>query len=201
MDQIDDRSWEISRKQFISSLLLLGAASQIPFLSACDPIEDDINQITFETDPLSADQVKTIQCIQLVLFPKEGNGPSALEINADKYLVWVLNDSNLDKKENDFIINKLDFFINLSLEKYNHMFFELSKIKQEDLIAEIIQEGWGKTWVSRLLTLLFEALLLDPFYGGNPNSIGWEWLNHNPGQPRPNLETSYPDIINRVHEV
>jgi gluconate 2-dehydrogenase gamma chain len=36
-----------------------------------------------------------------------------------------------------------------------------------------------------LLDYIMEALLTDPVYGGNPNSIGWQWLKHQPGFPRP----------------
>ena len=31
--------------------------------------------------------------------------------------------------------------------------------------------------------------------GGNPNNIGWNWLGHHPGQPRPSKEINYPTII------
>ena len=49
----------------------------------------------------------------------------------------------------------------------------------------------GENWVSTLLFYICEALLTDPIYGGNPNGIGWAWLAHQPGFPRPSPEQSY----------
>jgi len=42
-----------------------------------------------------------------------------------------------------------------------------------------------------LLTYLLEALLADPVYAGNPNGIGWKWLQHQPGFPRPTKNKKY----------
>ena len=40
--------------------------------------------------------------------------------------------------------------------------------------------------VVRLLTLIFEALLLDPLiWEAIKKLIAWSWLGHHPGQPRP----------------
>ena len=49
----------------------------------------------------------------------------------------------------------------------------------------------GENWLSTLLLYIFEALLTDPVYGGNPNGIGWKWLGHNPGLPRPTADKRY----------
>jgi gluconate 2-dehydrogenase gamma chain len=49
--------------------------------------------------------------------------------------------------------------------------------------------------LSSLLKYIFEALLTDPIYGGNPNSMGWEWLDHTPGQPRPNPANRYGETV------
>ena len=32
---------------------------------------------------------------------------------------------------------------------------------------------------------------LDPVYGGNPDGIGWKWLMHPPGFPRPPKGKTY----------
>jgi len=42
-----------------------------------------------------------------------------------------------------------------------------------------------------LLTYILEALLTDPVYGGNPNGIGWTWLQHQPGFPTPTEDKKY----------
>jgi len=46
-----------------------------------------------------------------------------------------------------------------------------------------------------LLTFIFEALLSDPQYSGNADSIGWQWLDYKFGNPRPTAELLYPEIF------
>ena len=43
----------------------------------------------------------------------------------------------------------------------------------------------GSPWVRRVLRYTLEALLCDPVHGGNPDGIGWAWLDYEPGEPRP----------------
>ena len=95
-----DYKWELSRKEFIRSLLIIGVAANIPFLTCCETKED---LEFFDCTPLSPERLKVLQAVQLVLFPKEGNGPSALQVNADKWIVYVLNDAREPQREKDFI--------------------------------------------------------------------------------------------------
>jgi gluconate 2-dehydrogenase gamma chain len=48
--------------------------------------------------------------------------------------------------------------------------------------------------LSLLLYYIFEALLSDPVYGGNPGGIGWQWLEHQPGFPRPPADKIYGNL-------
>lgn len=178
-------------------MLLSGAALQLPWLTSCS------NQETYSgsTAPLNSDQFKRLQHVLQNLFPNDGNGPGAAEINADTYILWVLNDDELDPDENQYIIEKLDKLEIYSKEKKGVSFIELSHSEQFDLLDQASELKWGNRWISRLLTLIFEALLLDPKYGGNPNSTGWKWLEHDPGSPRPDKDHLYPKILELSHEV
>jgi gluconate 2-dehydrogenase gamma chain len=40
-------------------------------------------------------------------------------------------------------------------------------------------------------------MLSPPAYGGNPNGIGWQWLNHQPGFPLPEKGGRYYEIPSR----
>jgi len=197
----DDICWTLSRKEFIRSLLIVGIASQLPIINACSEIGLNNDEYFKNIDPLGQRQFKIIRGVQDILFPSEGDGPGALEVNADKYLVWVLNDSLLDPKEKNYVIKYIDQIDKSAKDRYGASFLELSKKEREDHIAFIAKESWGKKWLSRILTLIFEALLLDPIYGGNPNNIGWNWLGHHPGQPRPTKEINYPAIIKSTNEI
>ena len=193
-----DYKWELSRKEFIRSLLIIGVAANIPFLTSCETKED---LEFFDCTPLSPEQLKVLQAVQLVLFPKEGNGPSALQVNADKWIVYVLNDAREPQREKDFIVEHLDGLNQLSIETHKVSYDALSIDRKEDLVELFFEEKAPKRWGSRMLTLIFEALLLDPLYGVNPNNIGWTWLNHNPGMPRPNEKNMYPTIYTTMNEV
>ena len=194
----EDYKWELSRKEFLRSLLIIGVAANIPFLTCCETKED---LEFFDCTPISPEQLKVLQAVQLVLFPKEGNGPSALQVNADKWIVYVLNDAREPQREKDFIVEHLDGLNQLSIETHKVSYDALSIDRKEDLVELFFEEKAPKRWGSRMLTLIFEALLLDPLYGVNPNNIGWTWLNHNPGMPRPNEMNMYPTIYTTMNEV
>lgn len=191
---IHENEWLLSRKKFIQTLFLSGIAIQLPWLSACSTDEEIIENCS----PLTVNQFKTILSIQDILFPEDGNGPSSKQINAMSYLVWVLNDMRLDTEENNYIIEKTEELESFTKENYGDYFHNLSLGNQEEIIAFISKESWGNKFLSRLLTLILEALLLDPAYGSNTNEIGWNWLNHNAGQPRPTSKILYPEIFKNI---
>ncbi len=195
---LEDYKWELSRKEFIRSLLVIGVAVNIPFFTSCETKE---NLEEFDFTPLSAEQFKVLQALQLVLFPRNENGPSALQVNADKWIVYVLNDSREGQREKAFILEHLDGLNALSQEIYKTSYDLLSIDRQEGVLELFFEERDPKRWGSRMLTLIFEALLLDPLYGVNPNNIGWTWLSHNPGMPRPNEKNMYPTIYATMNEV
>ena len=78
---------------------------------------------------------------------------------------------------------------------------ELSQNQREVIVEELSgDKGWGKTWLSRLLTLSFEAMFCHPSYGGNTNEIGWKWVDHFPSRPLVTKELMYPQIMKTIRE-
>ena len=61
----------------------------------------------------------------------------------------------------------------------------------EIALRELEKTGAGRSWITELLHYLFEALLTDPVYGGNPGGIGWKWLDHTPGFRRPSKDKRF----------
>ncbi|MEE8342688.1 MAG: gluconate 2-dehydrogenase subunit 3 family protein, partial [Gammaproteobacteria bacterium] len=78
-------------------------------------------------------------------------------------------------------------------------FTALNEQERETVLREIEQSRAGRNWLSTLLTYLLEALLADPVYGGNPNGIGWQWLEHQPGYPLPPKDKAWHRIGKPVH--
>lgn len=134
---------------------------------------------------LTSSEDKIILAVQEHLFPKTKEAPSSQEINAREYLHLVLHDQTLDIRDRQFIKNGIKWLEEETQEKYNRSFINLSFKEKETIFQEISKVRWGEGWLSSLLSYIFEALLSDPIYGGNPSGIGWKWLNHQTGHPRP----------------
>lgn len=132
-----------------------------------------------------------LAAVQEHLFPAEIDVPGAREIRALAYLQAVLGDPRGDRDEQRFILKGADWLADLSRLRHQAAFVELDPIRREQLLREVASTPKGENWVSTLLLYLCEALLSDPVYGGNPDGIGWAWLAHQPGFPRPTPEKRY----------
>lgn len=62
------------------------------------------------------------------------------------------------------------------------------------MLKKISQSRAGENWLSLLLYYLLESLTLDPIYGGNTDGMGWQWLGHQAGFPRPVQGKTYLDF-------
>lgn len=141
------------------------------------------------------DSWQTLAVVQEHLFPSETDSPGAKEINALEYLRNVTKDPTIDSDEKEFILNGVKWLNDLSLEKHKAVFTSLSQSQRTSMLREITKSKAGRNWISKLLSYILEALLSDPVYGGNPNGIGWKWLKHHPGFPRPPVNKLYWDLL------
>ena len=188
--------WLLSRKQFLGSVIAGGLISQLPFSNVIAQ-----TKASSKINLLSNEQLEILQSVQDILFPSDGDGPGASDINATDYLVWVLSDSNKDADEIKYIINGIGWMDETAEEQYSKKYFDLSQTEREELVKLVSKAGWGESWLSVILSFIFEALLSDPQYGGNTHSTGWNWLKHYPGQPRPTDKLLYPEIIDTVRQI
>ena len=184
-------SWQLSRKKFIGGIFMGGLLASLPTVSM---LGKSINT----TKILSQNQFSIVASVQKILFPSDGNGPGAYDVMADKYLLWVLSDVRMDPEEKEYIIDGIGWVDETAEENFSKSYTQLSQSEKEELIADISNESWGSSWLSVMLTFIFEALLSDPQYGGNTEEIGWKWLHHNPGYPRPTEALLYPEILKTV---
>lgn len=184
-------AWKLSRRKFMGGLLAGGITATLPVFSVSGKMYKDI-------DILSKSQLAIVTSIQKILFPSDGNGPGAYDVMADKYLVWVLSDKRMDPEEKEYIINGIGWIDETSMEIYSNNYINLSQNEKEKLVADVAKESWGSSWLSVMLTFIFEALLCDPQYGYNTEEIGWNWLQYKPGYPRPTAKLLYPEILTTV---
>ena len=190
--------WEFSRRNFIKLALASGIISQIPFASSCIN-QNDLGEQIVNIDGVDYPiELKLIQDVQSILFPKDDLGPGALDLKSDIYLIWVLNDQRLDPWDNEYIIKGFKKLNKASKDQFSKRFAKLSRKNQEELIERVSLMDWGQSWLSKMLTLIFESMFANPNYGSNPEGIGWKWLNHQAGWPQPVQEQIYPNILKTI---
>lgn len=187
--------WSTNRRRFIKSVGVVTIYSQILRLQSC---QNSPQKVYLANDYLTALQAEIIQKVQAVLFPNDGNGPSVDDINAYSHFIWVISDKRKRQAEIDYLINGMDWTEETANEQYNKSFNQLNDNEVEDLVEFIANEEWGKDWLSIVLTLIFEALALDSIYNINTNQVGWKWLNHQNGTPRPTIDITYDNIFKTI---
>ena len=164
----------------------------IALFSACDQATK-----TQIVDELSSEPWPTFAAVQLILFPDDGNGPSATDLNATNYLNFVLTANDTDQEEREFILKGIGWLNQLANTEHKTKFITATPEQQQQLIHKISISQSGERWLSYLLLYIFEALLSDPIYGGNPKGVGWQWLEHQPGFPTPDKHKTYSELQKR----
>ncbi|MBD3637377.1 MAG: gluconate 2-dehydrogenase subunit 3 family protein [Crocinitomicaceae bacterium] len=187
----DIETWETNRRSFLRAALIAGAASQIAWFTSCS------RELEKGNEHLSPEQSTILKDMLMIIFPNDGNGPSADDLNSFGYIMWVLSDTYREKDENEFIVEGIDWSNKKAKEIYGDNFYELTDKEQKTLVAQFVEMDWGKTWMSVMVTHVLESAVLDPIYGGNVDEAGWNWLNHVPGLPRPTEETRFEAFINK----
>lgn len=184
--------WRLGRRNFLKTALAIGISSSVPFWLSC---EKKSNNFTL------SDKEKSIaEMVQEFLFPNDGNGPSAKDINAYNYFQWVLWETGTDIKDKNYLMNGINWVEETSTEETERSFLQLRPAEQNDLLEYISTTNWGESWLSMMLTIIFEALFCDPIYGGNTDQSGWKWLEHNPGHPRPTEQLKLGNFLNYVKQ-
>lgn len=186
-------SWQanpVSRRHFIQGMSAISAGMLLPISTKAK------TQTSTASIPQQAPW-PTIAAVQEQLLPAEADSPGASDINAVSYLKSMLDDAEHDEDERDFILNGPSWLNELAKTEYEKPFTQLDATQREQLLQRIARTDAGENWLSLLLMYIFEALLSSPIYGGNPDGIGWRWLEHNPGFPQPTNNNTYKKLLKR----
>lgn len=186
----------LSRRAFMlrgsAALAVSTALSGLPLVLGEEPGRES-SFFTF-----SGKQKTMLSAVQEHLFPKGSDSPGAQDVNALPYLQFVIAQADFDADSRNFIFNSIHSLEEASMERFDLSFEELDFAGKERLLRYLADNTrWGRNWLSLLLYYIFEALLADPVYGCNPDGIGWQWLEHQPGFPRPPTDKTYPHIVAR----
>lgn len=136
----------------------------------------------------------TLDAVLQHLLPSESDSPGAVEINALAYLRFVVDDPKVDRETREFILQGVTWLEELAQQHDPGGFVALDAAQREQLLRRIAGSDAGENWIATLLTYLLEALLTAPAYGGNPDGIGWRWLEYVPGFPLPGSGTRYMEL-------
>lgn len=128
---------------------------------------------------------RTVRILQEHLFPPSSGTPSVADINATAYFGAVLLDPRIDAQEREFLRRGVMLLDAYARRRHGDPFSALDAAAREALLQRIEDNPEGQYWLSLVIHYLLEALLADPVYGGNHDGIGWRWLAHQPGTPRP----------------
>ena len=181
-----------SRRSFLSKLVGAGILINIPLIDSC------VSKSKWGI--LSERQELIIKTLIEFLYPSDEFGPDASKVKIYEYFVLTISDNYLDPEEISYLINGINWIDETSVEDYGKHFEKLKDREKYDLLKGIINKEWGENYFSKVLTLVIESMFADPIYGSNPKGIVWQWLHHNPGQPRPNENNKYKTILDRKKE-
>lgn len=177
---------KVKRRHFLLGLAAIGFTASIPGVISCSetPEYDIHNQ-------LNPQQFQLLKAVQNHLFPKSKFGPGAFEFHAAEYFTWVMTDPLKDPNDISRMREGLIWVSELAQELFQNSFVRLTTIQKEKVLRELEQKGKGENWLSLTITYIFEALLSDPIYGSNNRELGWKWISHQPGVPRPTNDNKY----------
>jgi len=179
-----------SRRDFMRVLVTAAAAYPLSSLAELRSKEESL-AVYNRSSVINKEPWLTIAEVQEHLFPAEKNSPGAKDIHALEYLQTMIQSPDVEPTERKLIHDGVGWLNDLSKQQHLKTFIELTAGDKEKILRRVEGSKAGSRWLSLLLTYLIEALLSDPVYAGNPNGIGWKWLNHQSGFPRPDKNKKY----------
>ncbi|TKB46343.1 gluconate 2-dehydrogenase subunit 3 family protein [Thalassotalea mangrovi] len=177
----------VSRRQFLKSAALASAAASAPvslaFAADGKPSPD-----------LKKEPWQTLNSVLEHLLPISDKGPGAKELKILDYFVNVLEHQPIDKEEKTFIENGVGWLNGYTQQTHKQDFVGLGFDDKEKSLRTIAKSRAGENWINTLLTYLIEGMLAPAVYGGNPEGLGWKWLNHQAGFPMPDKGKRYYEL-------
>jgi gluconate 2-dehydrogenase gamma chain len=182
----------ITRRRFLKAAAGGSLAAIFPLSSGAAAGNRQSTDVNPETN---LDPWPVIDAVQQHLFPAETDAPGAREINALGYLQFVITDDTLDTDSREFIKKGVAWLQDMTYQMHKTSFVNLDEKDREKVLRKIAGSEAGENWLSTLLLYIVEALLTDPVYGGNTQQLGWKWLQHVPGFPRPPVDKTFLRLL------
>lgn len=177
----------LDRREFIATLAALGLLSRTGIGWALPAAESAASAPAW----LAQEPWPTLNAVLAHLLPAGEGIPGAEQIHAVAYLHATLTTVGADDGQYERILDGAERVMALAQRDFGQPFPMLDGEQREAVLRKLEGQSGGQRWLSSLLNFLLEALLADPLYGGNPDGIGWTWLQHQPGYPRPPADKAW----------
>ncbi len=181
-----------NRRSFLKSAAGASAIAAMPVISLSAKQQVQLNE-RVKTDPWL-----TLNATLNHLLPSSATGPSAIDIKATAYLFQVMTAQPTEQDEKDFILKGVGWLNDYANSEKSKPFALLSFADKEQLLRGISRSMAGENWLNTLLGYILQAMLAPPSYGGNPNNIGYQWLEHQAGFPIPKEGQRYYELPKRA---
>ena len=133
----------------------------------------------------SKEKVDTLALLQEDLFPDIDARLNTRTINARAYLTYILHHPRVSDDDKRFIKKGVLWLDEEASDLFGADYRELQEQNRQKVLTSIAKTEWGESFIETILTYLFESLLGDPVYGINKDEVGWKWVHHTPGLPKP----------------
>lgn len=160
----------MKRRDFIVTSSLLGLVSMLDAKCSKVPLSKPLHKIE-----------KTIALVQEHLFPQGSKIPSAQVMNVTQFLIETITHETYDRDIRLFVIEGAE---ELERREKGRFGFYLSK-EREKALRRYEETSYGRSWLTRIMTLTMEGIFGDPVYGSNLHESGWKALDTYGGLPRP----------------
>lgn len=137
---------------------------------------------------LSPAEWLTFESVLDVMLPSGPDSPGARDVNAIGYLDAALADRDTDPADVALVRSGALWLDEAARRGGARDFPDAPSGARETALRAVAEHARGPDWVLLVLMFGLEALLGDPVHGGNPGEVGWLWLGHRPGEPRPTLK-------------
>ena len=120
-----------------------------------------------------------IAAVQAHMFPPGAVLPSAEEMQLSIFVLQTIAHKSFDRDIRRFVIEgarELE-------QREKGKFLSSSSVQKEEALRQYEACEYGRSWLSRILTLSMEGLFSDPIYGANIREKGWKALGVQGGLP------------------
>jgi len=182
---------KFSRRKLLKSAAGMTAIAAIPVMAISKDEQHQLSTIV-QSDPWL-----TIDAVLEHMLPKSSYGPGSKELQVLTYLYSVVHKQPTVQAEIDFIFKGVGWLNGFTQKQLGKRFIALTQTEKETMLRGISRSTAGENWLNNLLGYIFEAMLSPPAYGGNPQGIGWKWLEHQAGFPLPKAGQRYYELPKR----